>query len=223
MDCKEFKEYIDDYFLDPDFDWKLRYKIEDHLIKCEQCQKIYSLSGLVASKKVMSVPIKKIQLGMLNEKAELYLTDGNYKEAIKCLQEASKLNPTDKIIRTKLDELLKKYKTDSAEILFRIYKDDELFREIPVITEDFSSSTDLTDPGHYSLIDHRGQIHWQWEKKYTNSQMKGPSLTKLHSPFRPKITKIQILTKESEEFKNFNIRLEQKEYRTVLSIVRIKN
>lgn len=71
MNCDKFKKNIDEYCLDPDFDWKLRYEMDDHLINCEQCQKIYALSSLVTSKEVMSEPIKSVRMEMVNEKTEV--------------------------------------------------------------------------------------------------------------------------------------------------------
>ena len=62
MNCKEFKTHIDGYLLDPEFDWKLRYEMDDHLLNCEKCQMVYSISSLVTDESVMAEPIGGIPI-----------------------------------------------------------------------------------------------------------------------------------------------------------------
>jgi hypothetical protein len=60
----------------------------------------------------------------------------------------------------------------------------------------------------------------QWKNEYKQSE--GPFLTTLHSPLRPKIKKIRIKTKESQEVRELTIRLEQKESGAFL-LIEIQN
>jgi hypothetical protein len=100
--------------------------------------------------------------------------------------------------------------------LLAILKDDEVIKKISTIEEDFSWSKKFTEQGLYSLIDWEGQIHLQWQNECEQSE--GPFLTTLHSPLRPKIKKIRIKAKESQEVKELTILLEQKENGYSLSI-----
>ena len=84
MNCDEFKKHIDDYCLDSDFDWKLRYKMDDHLINCEQCQKVYALTSLVTNKEIMSDPIKKVRTEISSEE-EKEVSIGGLKKKLKSL------------------------------------------------------------------------------------------------------------------------------------------
>lgn len=88
MECNKFKKNILNYFLRIETDWKLQYEIEDHLLECENCQKIYSLLSLVTNKKIMSDPLRKVYVENIMSQANDLVLKGDTNEAIKCLERA---------------------------------------------------------------------------------------------------------------------------------------
>ena len=105
MDCIEFEKHIHDYFSDPDFDWKLRDKMDTHYFECDKCFEIYRIAKLMADKEIKNRSaheLGKIQV----KKADKHLEGNNISEAIKFLQEALELMPGDEEIQKRLEAIL---------------------------------------------------------------------------------------------------------------------
>ena len=217
MNCEEFKKHIDNYFLDPDFDWKLRYDMDDHLMECEKCQKIYSLSSLVSSKEVMSEPIKNVKYEMLTEKAALYIKKGKFEEAIKYLKQALELKPDDKTIQKKLDDILKRAGAKIYKPPFYLSKDKKTVSEIVVKKQGFYWEKEITSSGTLELLDRDGKSLFPENVKFaTYGRQFLPG--RLSAPATPKIEKVQVLFEEDNEIKEIIISLEYKKNQTILTI-----
>jgi hypothetical protein len=119
MDCKEFKKHIDDYFLDRDFNWKLRYEMDDHLVQCEHCQKIYSLSNLVTSEELTGEAIINVKVEIFIQKAKSLIERGRYNQALKWLNKALELEPENASINTRIKQLKEIHKLGRTEGLIK--------------------------------------------------------------------------------------------------------
>jgi tetratricopeptide (TPR) repeat protein len=217
MNCEEFNKHIDDYFLDPDFDWKLRYEMDDHLLECEKCQKIYSLSSLVTNKEVMSDPIKNVNFEILTEKAKHYIEKYKYEEAIQYFKQALELKPDDKTIQVKLDEILKKVDPKIYKPPFYLSKNKKTVSEIAIKKQTFYWKKELKSSGTWELLDREGKSLFPENITFAiHGRQFLPG--RLSAPATPKTEIVQVLFAEDNEIKEIIISLEYKKDKTILTI-----
>ena len=101
MDCQEFDKHIHDYFIDPDFDWWLKRKMNAHYLDCDKCFNTFRVTKLLADKGIMA-DVASEMVKELVEQAELYQKQGKIPEAIKCLEEALELKPEDAALKARI-------------------------------------------------------------------------------------------------------------------------
>ena len=146
MDCHKIKENIVEYFIDPNFDWKTKYFIDEHILRCAECENLYILTETLLNKHVMSEPIKNTVGYLLSERSKKLLKSGKYNHAKALLNEALNIKPSD----TQTTLLIQK---GYIEIEKLIHKD--RFKKIREKIISLSSKISLTttiNKGHLSPL-----------------------------------------------------------------------
>lgn len=115
MDCEDFEEHIDDYFSDPNFDWKMRQEIDKHYFSCDKCYKTYQAAKLMADKDLKKETIKELVKNQIDEAMALNKA-GKYGKAIKAFEAVLKLDPENKLAKAVLASLYRVTGTPIAEI-----------------------------------------------------------------------------------------------------------
>ena len=94
MNCSEFKDLLHEYFTDPSMDEELQESIEMHTLECARCAKLYLIHQKLEEPKFKQ-KLKSGRVDHLVKKAEEYIENEQYDDAIECLEEALSLEPDD--------------------------------------------------------------------------------------------------------------------------------